>query len=158
GYQQETNYYSAGGGQNNGNGTLTQYVRGGFLKTISYGWRLADAKVAGTMPADQVQFTSSQRCTGSATECSSVSKLDAANAADWPDTPFDQICQSTGTCTNYSPTFFSTFMLTEIDTKVLEGTGASPSFKKVDTYQLAQTFPAAGLSSPVIFLNSITRT
>ena len=152
-YQQETNYYSMGGGQNPGNGTLTQYVRGGTLQTISYGWLVADARVNGTMPADQIQFTSSPRCTGTATDCSSFSK-----ATVWPDTPVDQICGSSGTCTNISPTFFSTNMLTQIDTKVLEGSGASPSYKKVDTYQFSQSFPAAGTSGAVIFLNSIQRT
>jgi RHS repeat-associated protein len=157
-YQKETNYYSMGGGQNNGNGTLTQYVRGGFLKTISYGWQLHDALVAGTEPADQIRFTSSQRCTGTASECSSYSNLNSSDAADWPDTPFDMICQSTGTCTNYSPTYFSTYMLTEIDTLVLEGSGTSAGYKNVDTYNLSQSFPAAGTAAPVIFLNSVTRT
>jgi RHS repeat-associated protein len=151
-YQQETNYYSMGGGQN-ANGTLTQYVRGGTLQTISYGWLVADARVNGTMSADQIAFTSSPRCTGTATDCSSFSKTSV-----WPDTPADQICKSSGTCTNNSPTFFSTNMLTQIDTEVLEGSGASPGYKKVDTYQLTQKFPAAGTSGPVIFLNSIQRT
>ncbi len=36
-YQQETNYYSMGGGQNGGNGTLTQYVRGGSCRVSPTG-------------------------------------------------------------------------------------------------------------------------
>ena len=55
------------------------------------------------------------------------------------------------------PTFFSTYMLTQIDTLVLEGSDSLPSYKKVDTYQLTQSFRAAGTSGPVIFLNSIQR-
>ena len=152
-YQQETNYYSMGGGQNNGNGTLTQYVRGGFLTKISYGWLLPDA-IAGAAPAADVVFKSSQRCTGSASECSSYSNLSSADASDWPDTPFDQICASTGTCTNYSPSFFSTYMLTSITTQVLESAGTS----NVSTWTLAQSFPQGGVSNAVIFLNSITQT
>ncbi len=41
---------------------------------------------------------------------------------------------------------------------MLEGSGASAGYKNVDTYELSQSFPAAGTSAPVIFLNSITRT
>jgi RHS repeat-associated protein len=156
-YQQETNYYSMGGGQNGGNGDLTQYVRGGFLKTISYGWLISDA-IAGASAEAQVQFTSSQRCTGSQSECSSFSNLDSSDASDWPDTPYDQICQSSGSCTNYSPTFFTTYMLTEITSEVYEGTGSNAGYTPVDSWDLSQSFPAAGTAAPVIFLNSITRT
>lgn len=152
-YQQETNYYSRGGGQNSGNGTLTQYVRGGFPARISYGRLLSDA-IAGAQPAAEVLFGSSQRCTGSASECSSYSNLTSSTAADWPDTPFDQICGSSGSCTNYAPAYFSTYMLTSITTRALE----SGTYQPADSYALSQGFPSATGSNPVIYLNSITRT
>ena len=40
-YATETNYYLRGGAT--GSGTLTSYIRGGYLTNILYGWHLADA-------------------------------------------------------------------------------------------------------------------
>ena len=152
-YATETNYYSRGGGQNNGSGTLTSYTRAGYPTSISYGYKLSDA-IAGNKPAAQVLFGVSQRCLSPVSTCSSYSNLNSSTAGDWPDVPFDQICQSSGTCTNYAPTFFSATRLTSITTQVMEGSSYSP----VDSYALSQSFPTAGGSQPVMFLNSITRT
>jgi RHS repeat-associated protein len=150
-YQKETNYYQMGGAT--GGGTLTQYVRAGFPVQVSYGWLLKDA-IAGTQSAARVDFGYSQRCTGSQSECSSFTNLNSGNSSDWPDTPFDQICGSSGSCTNVSPTYFSTYMLTSVTSKVLK----SGTWSSVDSYALSQSFPAAPGSNPVIFLNSVTRT
>lgn len=159
-YQDETNEYALGGepdGQ--AAGTLTSYVRGGYLTGISYGWQVAQAK-AGNVPGDQVNFTSSQRCTGTATECASYANLTSSTAPDWPDTPSDQICPELagGSCTNYSPTFFSTYMLTGIKTEVAEGSPAA--LKPVDSWSLTQSFPtgAGEGAQAVLFLDSIQRT
>jgi RHS repeat-associated protein len=150
-YDTETNYYSRSSAR-----TLTQYVRGGFLKQISYGWRASDVAAQATpAPAAKVVFTTAQRCTGSQTECANVSNLNATTAKDWPDTPFDQICGSTGTCNNGSISYFSTVMLQQIQTSVNTATG----YKAVDTYALAHSFPLSGdSSSPSLWLDSIIHT
>lgn len=153
-YSTETNYYERGGGQNNGTGTLTSYVRGGYLNTISYGYRLADA-IGGVKPAAEISFTAKQRCVTSTSYTCGSGGPASQTASNWPDVPFDQNCGSSGSCTNYAPSFWSTMRLDSITTEVLSG----GSLKPVDTYQLNQTYPnAGGASQPVMFLNSITRT
>jgi RHS repeat-associated protein len=154
-YATEGNYYERGGGQNSGKGTLTQYVRGGYPTTISYGYRLPDA-IAGASPAAKVLFGTSQRCltTSTFTNCS-YSNLSSSTASNWPDVPYDQNCASSGTCTVNGPTFWSTVRLTSITTQVLSGS----AYANVDSYALTHSFPnASGASSPVMFLNSITHT
>ncbi len=152
-YVTETNDYSRGGGQNDGSGTLTSYVRAGYPVSVSYGYRLPDA-IHGAKPAAQVLFGTAQRCVKSASICSSYAHLKSSTASDWPDTPYDQHCGSSGSCTNYSSTFWSTVRLTSITTRVLEGT----SYQKADSYALTQSFPVGAGSDPVMFLGSITHT
>jgi RHS repeat-associated protein len=152
-YNTETNYYSRGGGQNDGNGTLTQYVRAGYPVSISYGYLLSDA-INGAKPSAQVLFGTSQRCLTPASTCASYSNLNSTTASDWPDTPYDQNCNSTGSCTNYSPTFWSTVRLTSITTQVLEGS----SYQQADSYALDQSFPYGAGSDPVMYLNWIQHT
>src|SRR6185437_11026640 len=68
-YATETNYYMRGGAT--GTGTLTSYIRGGYLTSIQYGWHLADATASPAVnAADKVSFTASPRCTASS--CGSV--------------------------------------------------------------------------------------
>ncbi|NUP49919.1 MAG: hypothetical protein HOW97_21795, partial [Catenulispora sp.] len=151
-YSTETNYYDRGYGQTNGNGTLTQYVRGGVLNTISYGW-LASEAVAGAKPAAQVLFTPAERCTASAATCQ-YSNLNSTTASNWPDTPYDQNCGSTGACSLYSPSYWSTKMLAGISTQVLVGS----SYRKVDSYTLNHQFPDNGDgTAPNLWLASIAR-
>ena len=153
-YSTETNYYERGGGQNNGTGTLTEYVRSGYLNTISYGYRLADA-LSGAKPAAEIAFSAKQRCVSSTSYTCGSDGPTSSTASNWPDAPSDQNCGSSGSCTSYAPSFWSTMRLDSITTEVLSG--GSP--KNVDTYQLNQTYPnAGGASQPVMFLNSITRT
>ena len=149
-YTAETNYYNRGGGQNSGDGTLTEYDRAGYLNSISYGYRLSNA-IAGDSPAEQVDFSAAQRCVSSSSYTCSTAGPTSSTASNWPDVPFDENCASSGTCTNYSPTFWSTMRLNTITTKV----GSSA----VDTYTLSQTYPdAGGASEPVMFLDNITHT
>jgi RHS repeat-associated protein len=148
-YQPETNYYARGSAHTN-----TQYVRDGYLKQISYGWRSADV-AAQAKPAEKVLFTPGQRCTGSTTECSSYANLNSTTSRDWPDTPYDQVCQASGTCTNGGVSYFTTDQLNQIQTVVNEG-GAD---KIIDTYTLAHSFPSPGdSSSPSLWLDGITHT
>ena len=136
----ETNYYDRGVTQGGGTGTNTIYDRGGYLDSISYGYRLSDA-VAGTAPLNVVTFNTSQRCltTATFTNCA-YSNLNSTTAPNWPDVPFDQICASqTAACgSNTAPAFFSTVRLTSITTSVLVAGSPQP----VDSYTLTQMFPA----------------
>jgi hypothetical protein len=119
-YAAETNYYERGAGQNLGTGTLTQYTRGGYLTSISYGWLLTDAQ-AGVLsptapgPAAKVVFGSSDRCTSTSDSTCTANE----NGNYWPDVPWDLNCASSGTCTNYAPTYWTTQMLTSITAEVL---------------------------------------
>ncbi|MFF4103981.1 RHS repeat domain-containing protein [Streptomyces sp. NPDC001903] len=145
----ESNNYTRNVSETTGKGTVTSYVRGGWLDHIDYGLR-ADAVYTGKA-AGQVKFDVSERClTGCGT-------FDDTNAKNWPDVPFDQYCKDGATeCKDQvSPTFWSRKRLTSITTKVLTG-GA---YKDVDSWALAQDFPASGdgISTPM-WLKSLQRT
>src|SRR6185437_12830036 len=148
-YATETNHYERAGN------TLTEYVRGGYLTSISYGYQLSGA-IAGAQAPAQVIFNTSQRCltTTTFTDCS-YGNLSSSTASNWPDTPYDLNCGSSGSCSTTSPTFWSTVRLTSITTQVLKGS----SYQHVDSYALTQSFPnASGASQPVMFLSSIQHT
>ncbi|MDH6130801.1 RHS repeat-associated protein [Kitasatospora sp. MAA4] len=156
-YQQDLNYYSRGGGQNNGNGTLSGYVRSTEISTISYGQRLPEQLAAGggLKPAAQVLFTTAERCTPSGTVTCTTAQRVKANQTNWPDSPLDQACASSGACTVYNPTFWSPLMLSQISTQVLVGT----SYTTVDSWALKHTFPDPGDGTkPALWLSSIQRT
>ncbi|MFF0298601.1 polymorphic toxin-type HINT domain-containing protein [Kitasatospora sp. NPDC004614] len=155
-YAKESNYYSRGGGQNNGTGTLTAYDRNSYITDIHYGVRLSDqiaVKGAGN-PAEKVVFTVTERCWPGATTCTPA-EMTAANQASWPDTPLDQLCAATGPCTNYGPSFWTSKMLSQIDTKVY--VGGNP--RTVDTWTLTQSQwdPGDG-TAKLVWLSSIKRT
>ncbi|WP_370351354.1 RHS repeat-associated core domain-containing protein [Catenulispora sp. EB89] len=95
-YSPETNYYERGAGQNSGNGTLTQYVRGGTLSQISYGYRLSEA-VAGAKPAAEVQFGTTERCTGSVSVCQTGNLQGTTGAAAFTNPGFES-----GSCTGWT--------------------------------------------------------
>ncbi|WP_229339128.1 hypothetical protein [Streptomyces flavotricini] len=107
--------------------------------------------LAATLTAAVAKFDVSERClTGCGT-------FDDTNAKNWPDVPFDQYCKDGATeCMDqFAATFWSRKRLTSITTKVLTG-GA---YKDVDSWALAQDFPASGdgVSTPM-WLKSIQRT
>ncbi|MFH9355024.1 RHS repeat-associated core domain-containing protein [Kitasatospora sp. NPDC017646] len=149
----ESNYYNMGYGQvakDDKGGTVTKYTRGGRLTKISYGYQLADAR-AGREPAAQVVFRAAQRCTKSDSVCKD-GNLSSDTAANWPDTPYDLHCESDwknkvgdddktdGVCLTGGPTFWSTYRLKGIDTKVRTASG----WQDVDTYELDHVFSDAG--------------
>ncbi|GAA3000670.1 RHS repeat-associated core domain-containing protein [Kitasatospora albolonga] len=156
-YAKEGNYYARGGGQNNGTGTRTAYDRYSNVTQIAYGQRLADQITAkgAAKPAARIDFTTSERCfaAGSIT-CSDAQRV-VANQSSWPDTPLDQACAATGTCTNYGPSFWTSKRLTKVETTI-QVAGAA---RVVDTWALNQVFsdPGDG-TSPTLWLSSIQRT
>ncbi|WP_188273946.1 polymorphic toxin-type HINT domain-containing protein [Streptomyces sp. CBMA152] len=156
-YAQEDNYYARGGGQNNGNGTLTKYQRASYPTWIGYGQRLPDqiAAKGKANPAAQVWFRPDERCFAKDTITCAESQRTKDNAKYWPDTPLDQNCAGSGQCLNLSPTFWTTKRLKRIDTEVLDGT----TYRGVDSFALNQSFqdPGDG-SSPSLWLDSVQRT
>ncbi|HET9898142.1 MAG TPA: RHS repeat-associated core domain-containing protein [Streptosporangiaceae bacterium] len=147
-YHQETNYYGA-----NNATTGVQYVRSGYLTRIDYGLRDETGSIYGTANApEQVVFSVDQRCIPTSTFACNASQFTSANAASWPDTPFDQQCTSTATCNNHAPTFWSQLRIDKITTQYWNGAKYLP----VDTYALGQGFSAEG--DPELILNTITRT
>ncbi|MFD3720031.1 polymorphic toxin-type HINT domain-containing protein [Streptomyces sp. NPDC058674] len=145
----ETNNYARNLSETTGKGTVTPYIRGGWLDRIDYGLR-SDAVYTGKAAA-QVKFDVAERCL---TNCGT---FDETNAKNWPDTPFDLFCKDgSAECKGqYSPTFWSRMRLTEISTKVL----TAGAYQDVDSWKLDQGFPPAGdgISTPM-WLKSITRT
>ncbi|MFF0290204.1 RHS repeat domain-containing protein [Streptomyces sp. NPDC005262] len=146
-WDKESNYYGRNVNDTTGASTATVYDRGGYLKRIEYGLRSSNFY---GQAAAKVDFTVSERCL---TTCTT---FDSANAANWPDVPFDQYCKSGDECKDrYSPSFWTRKRLTKIDTSVYTG-GA---FKPVDTWALTQQFPSTGDgTSPALWLAAITRT
>ncbi|MEJ8640207.1 RHS repeat-associated core domain-containing protein [Streptomyces sp. MS2.AVA.5] len=144
----EKNNYARAFSETTGKGTRTPYIRGGWLDHIDYGLR-QDAVYTGKAMG-QVKFDVLERCL---TNCGT---FDETNANNWPDTPFDQYCKDGDECKDqFSPTYWSRKRLTNITTKVLtEG-----AYKAVDSWSLAQDFPASGdgISTPM-WLKSITHT
>src|SRR5262249_12944090 len=100
-------------------------------------------------------FGTGDRCVSGTCE-----PLNSANAANWPDVPFDLVCAPGATCTasQYSPSFFSTVRLTSIATQ--QWAPSSSSYVTVDSYALdAPHFPPTGDgTSPTLWLASVTRT
>ncbi|MGW9245343.1 RHS repeat domain-containing protein [Streptomyces badius] len=148
-WNSESNNYSRNVSQTTGKGTVTPYIRGGYLDHIDYGLR-HDAVYEGKAMG-QVRFAVDERCL---TSCGTFNE---ANAKYWPDVPFDRYCKEEATeCKDqFSPTFWSRKRLTAVTAKLLTG-GA---YKDVDTWSLVQDFPAAGdgVSTP-LWLKSIQRT
>ncbi|MFJ5632678.1 RHS repeat-associated core domain-containing protein [Streptomyces goshikiensis] len=124
------------------------YFRDSVLKKISYGLRAGEVYTPALAPA-QVNFNVSNRCT--AGTCT----LDEAHASDWPDVPVHLDCNEGVRCLQASPTFWSSKRLTSIDTVALVGDAHQP----VDTWTLAQSYPATGdTSTPALWLDSVQHT
>ncbi|MFI6445171.1 ricin-type beta-trefoil lectin domain protein [Kitasatospora sp. NPDC050543] len=152
----ETNWYARGGGQNNGNGTRTVYTRANLPASIAYGQRL-DEQVAAKgalQPAARIAFTTAERCLDTAT-CDPAQRT-VANKNNWPDVPVDQECKQDGTCTHYSPSYFTTKRLATVTTQVR----INNAWKDVDSYKLSHSFPNPNdnTSQKALWLDSVQRT
>ena len=149
-YTEEINAYNV-----NGVAVAQSYVRGGRLSTITYGLRDADS---GT-PVDKIVFTSVGRCVqemnGATTACPA---LGPANASSYPDVPTDLVCAvNSTTCTQTSPSFWTTSMLRTIDTYVLNGA----AYDQLDDYALQQQLPdpdGSGPEAPALWFSRVQHT
>jgi RHS repeat-associated protein len=147
-YTTEQNYYS----RNLGSIANTPYVREGYLTRIQYGQR-AD-QVYSTQPAAQVTFAVNGRCKTSATGCDPTT-LTKTTAPSWPDVPQDLDCANGAACQAQSPSFWSKYMLTGIQTQALVGTTET----NVDSWALRHSFPdTLDTTTASLWLDSVTHT
>ncbi|WIX79247.1 RHS repeat-associated core domain-containing protein [Amycolatopsis carbonis] len=150
-YDTETNAYSV----NNNTAAPTNYVRGGYLSRIEYGFNTRVANVYSTPPA-RVVFGTTERCLPDASFSCDPAQLTKDNATHWPDVPFDRICTVGTNCLNASATFFSRKRYTTITGQVTDGNGG---WKPAVSWTLGQSYPASGDgNSPALWLDSITQT
>ncbi|MEU7041707.1 RHS repeat-associated core domain-containing protein [Streptomyces varsoviensis] len=148
-YDKETNAYAknSGGAHTAKPKADAVYDRGGTLNRIEYGHRVG--KVYDAKPAAKVLFGTADRCLGK--ECA----FDKKHSENWPDTPFDQVCEKGKECINVSPTFWSKKRLTTITTQALK----SGSYHDVDTWSLTHQFPGVGdAGGSALWLSTITHT
>lgn len=129
-YTTEQNSYAA----DNGSTATATYTRGGYLSTIQYGQRAG--QVYSTQPAGQVSFSVNGRCSTSPTGCA-LSTLNSSTATSWPDIPYDLNCAAGAACQMQSPSFWTEYELTGIQTDALVGTTETP----VDSWALTYSFP-----------------
>jgi RHS repeat-associated protein len=130
-YARDTNYYA----KNKKENSPVAYHRDGYPVRIDYGTDNrsgTDTVYTATSAPAQVHFTTADRCV-----TASCGTKDKAN---WPDTPWDQNCASSGTCWQSSPSFWSSRRLTTVTTKVWKGAG----YQDVDQWSLRQSFPDPG--------------
>ncbi|MEV4213696.1 RHS repeat-associated core domain-containing protein [Micromonospora sp. NPDC049662] len=139
-YAPETNHYGRAGRTD----LPTPYVRGGQPTRIDYGQRIGSVYTA--QPAARVVFTPADRCVPG-TSCV------RSQPQNWPDTPWDQWCDTTG-CLVLSPTFWSTRRLSKITTQVVTGGAA----RDADSWTFGQSYPVPADRQPAaLWLDSITR-
>jgi RHS repeat-associated protein len=124
-YGTETNKY----GRDLDSTKVSSYVRGGYLTEIDYGTRTGAE--FGNAPM-RVRFTVADRCVPNTT-------CDSAHPSNWPDVPWDQSCTGS-TCTQTSPTFFTTKRLASVMTQVWGGS----AYRDVESWTLHQTYPDPG--------------
>ncbi|MDT5040747.1 MAG: hypothetical protein QOE51_1732 [Actinoplanes sp.] len=130
-YGKETGAYAREGDQDK----RSTYDRGGFLKRIEYSSR-SDA-AASVHPGARVEFHTDDRCVGTCYDSGNKPVADA-----FPDTPWDQYCDTAPCTTQFSPTFWTQNRLTAITTQVYAGTG--DDYTDVDSWTLDQTYLSAG--------------
>ncbi|WP_163506826.1 RHS repeat-associated core domain-containing protein [Fodinicola acaciae] len=127
-YATEINHYA----RNATATTVSAYVRGGNIDHIDYGQQ--DGRVYTDPAIARVLFTTAERCVpGSACTYSQPQT--------YPDTPLDQLCDSTTNCDKrFNPGFFTTKMLTKVTSQVWRGS----AYGDVDSWSLAHSFRDPG--------------
>ena len=128
-YNPQPNWYA----EDNGTTGTGQYIRGGTLAKITYGF--PDGHAYDQAPPGEVDFTV---------------------AGGRQDAPSDLACTQGAACSVTMPTFWTDQQLTSIATKALVGSVQ----QLVDSWSLSQTLPATGdpLTGPSLWLSSIAQT
>jgi RHS repeat-associated protein len=145
-YTAEHNNYAKNGKDKPG----TDYVRGGYLNRIEYGQRAGHLFDAGANAPQKVTFDTDERCFQN---CGSLTHDSQSN---WPDVPFDSICNDGDSCMGRdTPSFFTRKRLTAISTSIWDG----GTYQPVDTWKLNQSYLDPGdlgdASDQSLWLNSI---
>ncbi|MEV6848950.1 polymorphic toxin-type HINT domain-containing protein [Actinoplanes sp. NPDC051411] len=152
-YATESNEYS----RDNGSTANATYSNGARLVKVQYGQR--DQQVYTTTPAGEVDLGYNGRCSTSDSGCA-VKTLSSDTASKWPDVPYDQHCDDGASCANVTPSFWTEYELTSVQTSALVGAGLSP----VDSWALKYSFPSTGeqpgtpQTAPALWLDSVTHT
>jgi RHS repeat-associated protein len=147
-YSVDTSYYA----RDLGATANTAYSRDAILNRIQYGQR--DGSVYTTKPAAQVVFSYNGRCNTSATGCA-TSTLTTSTASKWPDVPYDLNCANGASCAVNSPTFWSEYELTSVQTQALVGTTET----NVDQWAFTYSFPPTGdATTSSLWLSTLVHT
>jgi RHS repeat-associated protein len=137
----------------NNNTNIRPYDYDAKLDHIDYGTR-AGSEGAQTAPM-QVWFTRSGRCINTC----------QPNTTDYPDTPWDLYCPTSGSCPNLTtPAFWTQYKLSNVYTRVWDAGLAA--YRKVDQWDFTYTYPASGDNispagndtSPNLWLQTLTHT
>ncbi|MFI1886661.1 polymorphic toxin-type HINT domain-containing protein [Streptomyces jumonjinensis] len=145
-YTKEANHY----GRNLEAKDATPYVRGGTVDRIEYG--LKSSSLYSSEALARVEFTNAERCLPTAgVDCSNID----AQQQYWYDTPWDLHCAASATCDKgrLSPAFFTRKRLTQVTTKVLNGT----AYDAVDSWKLTHDWGMADTDYQLL-LNGIQHT
>ena len=133
--------------------TVSDYDRGGRLTSIEYGLRAGTE--LDTVAKARVVFSYAERCLSSC--WSGAAWNSAANAANWPDTPWDLQCTVNPCADANGPSFWQIRRMTGITTQIWTGSGTT--YTDVDQWALTLLVPSTGNgTSPTFWLDEITRT
>ncbi|MFE4195610.1 HYD1 signature containing ADP-ribosyltransferase family protein [Paenarthrobacter sp. NPDC056912] len=136
-YTQDTNFYKSQAGT----GTLKAYHRASRLARVDYGMR------AGTELSTQAPLHVNFGYTG---RCEGVTGCPTPNG----DVPAEFACASTGTCTTYSPTFFTYYRLQTVISQSLSVNPAGYGDTDFWTFGHAMPDPGDG-TKPALWLGSL---
>ncbi|MFD5326639.1 RHS repeat-associated core domain-containing protein [Streptomyces sp. NPDC127092] len=150
-YKPETNYYALNG-KTDVNGTA--YHRAGYVERIDYGQR--DGAVYSTKAPARVVFGTAERCLPDTTFDCHPSKFTAANAARWPDTPFDRNCAANTKCTlaQSTQTFWTTRRLISVTTQ-MSTSAVAGEYDEVDAWTFTHLFTDNGDATKSLWLSKI---
>lgn len=136
-YAQDTNFYKSQAGT----GPLRAYHRASRLARVDYGMR-AGTELSTEAPI-HVNFNYTGRCEG-------VTGCPTPNG----DVPAEFVCASTGTCTTYSPTFFTFYRLQTVISQSLSVNPAGYGNTDFWTFFHAMPDPGDG-TKPALWLGSL---
>ncbi|WP_454809651.1 RHS repeat-associated core domain-containing protein [Paenarthrobacter nitroguajacolicus] len=136
-YTQDTNFYKSQAGS----GTLKAYHRASRLARVDYGMR------AGTELSTQAPIHVNLNYTG---RCQGVTGCPTPNG----DVPAEFVCASSGTCTTYSPTFFTFYRLQTVISQSLSVNPAGYGNTDFWTFFHAMPDPGDG-TKPALWLGNV---
>ncbi|MFB7467325.1 polymorphic toxin-type HINT domain-containing protein [Streptomyces sp. NPDC056224] len=151
-YAAETNSYAKNGDKT----SLAAYTRGGTLSEIRYGQRADTLFTANA--SHKVTFGYEERCF--AANCTSLTKDTSDN---WPDVPFEAICEASATdCRSTGPAFFTRKRMANVKTQAWSTALEPDNYALIDTFDLTQEYLDPGdlgdTSDQSLVLKSIKRT